>query len=106
MPIIIGINEWTGYDPFILADETDLFNKNNVRVEIKRFASATEEMQALKDGEIQGAGFTLDEVFSLVGSIFKYSQAIVGFMMSKGLLETRINTTDLFQGETLSRVLQ
>jgi NitT/TauT family transport system substrate-binding protein len=71
MPIKIGLNEWTGYDPFILADKTDLFNKNNVRVEIKRFATATEEMQSLKDREIQGAGFTLDEVFALVGSGFK-----------------------------------
>ena len=24
-PVKIGINEWTGYDPFILADKTDLF---------------------------------------------------------------------------------
>ncbi len=77
MPIKIGINEWMGYDPFILADKTNLFNKNNVRVEIKRFASASEEMQALKNGEIQGAGFTLDEVFALVGSGFKGKVVLV-----------------------------
>lgn len=70
-PIKIGINEWTGYDPFILADKTDLFKKNNVRVDIIRYATATEEMQAMKDGKIEGAGFTLDEVFSLIGSGFK-----------------------------------
>lgn len=70
-PIKIGINAWTGYDPFILADKTDLFKKNNVRVDIIRYATATEEMQAMKDGKIEGAGFTLDEVFSLIESGFR-----------------------------------
>jgi len=70
-PIKIGINEWTGYDPLILADKTELFKKNHVRVDIIRYESATEEMQAMKDGRIQGAGFTLDEVFSLISSGFK-----------------------------------
>ena len=67
----IGINQWTGYDPFILADKMDFFKKNNVRVKIKRYASATEEIKAMKNGEIQGAGFTLDEAFSLITSGFK-----------------------------------
>jgi hypothetical protein len=35
-PVKIGINEWTGYDPLILADKIDLFNKNNVQVDIVR----------------------------------------------------------------------
>jgi len=77
VPIIIGINNWTGYDPFILADETELFKKNNVNVKIKRFATATEEMQAMKNGKIQGAGFTLDEVFSLIESGFRGKVVLV-----------------------------
>jgi len=76
-PIKIGINNWTGYDPFILADQIDLFKKNNVQVEIIRFASATEEMQAMKNGRIHGAGFTLDEVFSLIESGFKGKVVLV-----------------------------
>jgi NitT/TauT family transport system substrate-binding protein len=76
-PIKIGINEWTGYDPFILADKTDLFKKNNVQVEIIRYATATEEMQAMKDGKIHGAGFTLDEVFSLIESGFKCKVVLI-----------------------------
>ena len=76
-PIKIGINDWTGYDPFILADKTDLFNKNNVRVEIKRFASTVASVQALKNREIQGAGLTLDEVFLLVDSGFKGKVVLV-----------------------------
>lgn len=70
-PVKIGINQWSGYDPFILADKTDLFKMNNVQVEIIRFASATQEVQAMKDGEIHGVCLTLDEVFSLIESGFK-----------------------------------
>lgn len=37
-------------------------------------------------------------------NIYKYSQVIVNFMISKALLSKRINTTDLFQPEILSEV--
>jgi NitT/TauT family transport system substrate-binding protein len=37
-------------------------------------------------------------------NIYKYSQGIVDFMMSKGLLGKRINTTDLFQGDILLKL--
>jgi len=70
-PIKIGINEWTGFDPFILADKLNLFEHNNVSVEVKRFSSAVSELEAIKKGDIQAAGFTLDEAFSLIGSGFK-----------------------------------
>jgi len=70
-PVIIGINEWTGFDPFILADKLNLFEHNNVSVEVKRFPSALSELEAIKKGDIHAAGFTLDEAFSLIGSGFK-----------------------------------
>ncbi len=64
-PVVIGINTWTGYDPFILAEQKKLFNKNYVRAEVRRFKSAQEEMQAMRDGHLQGAALTLDEAVSL-----------------------------------------
>jgi len=70
-PIKIGINAWTGYDPFILADKLNLFERNNVSVEVKRFSTTASELEAIKSGEIQGAGFTLDEAFTLIASGFK-----------------------------------
>jgi len=65
-PIKIGINSWAGYDPFIVADKAEIFNKHDVDVEIIRYSSTVEEIQAMIDGKIQGGGFTLDEVFTLV----------------------------------------
>ena len=64
-PVIIGINSWTGYDPFILAEQKNLFAKNNVNVKIKRFGSAQDEMRAMQEGALQGAGFTMDEAVTL-----------------------------------------
>ena len=65
-PMKIGINQWTGYDPFILADKKDFFKKNNVQVELKRYHSTQDVMQGIRNGEIHGAGLTLDEVFTLI----------------------------------------
>lgn len=76
-PIKIGAIEWTGYDPLFLAEKIDLFKKNNVQAEIIRFTSTTEVIQALKDREIQGAGLTLDEVFSVVDSGFRGSVVLI-----------------------------
>ncbi|MBT7592756.1 MAG: ABC transporter substrate-binding protein [Candidatus Scalindua sp.] len=64
-PVVIGINPWTGYDPLILAESKNLFQKNNVNVEIKRYGSAQEEMQAMRNGVLYGAALTMDEAVSL-----------------------------------------
>lgn len=64
-PISIGIIDWPGYDPFILAEKTNSFEKYNVNVTIREFSSTTGVVQAIKQGEIQGAALTLDEVFLL-----------------------------------------
>ncbi len=76
-PIKIGMNDWAGFDPFFLADKTDLFKKNNVRVEIKSYASSKIAIQAMKDGEIQGVALTLGEAISLIGSGFKSKVVLV-----------------------------
>lgn len=73
--VVIGINTWTGYDPLILADEMDFFEKNNVQVTVQQFASTGEELKAFKEGRIEAAGLTLDEAFSLIGA--GYSGKIV-----------------------------
>ena len=65
---VIGINSWTGYDPLLLASEINLFEKNNVQVTVQQFASTGDELQAIKEGKIDGAGLTLDEAFSLIGA--------------------------------------
>lgn len=63
--IHIGLNHWTGYDPLIIAESKDFFKKRGVDVKVERFKSAKEEIQAMKDGLLQGGGFTLDEAVSL-----------------------------------------
>lgn len=97
-PIIIGINDWTGFDPFILADKLNLFEHNNVSVKVKRFSSATEELEAIKKGEIQAAGFTLDEAFSLIGSGFKGKIVlVVDYSMGGDMLIGQKSITNVSQ---------
>jgi len=94
-PVIIGINQWTGFDPFILADKAKLFEKNNVFVEVKRYASATLEMEAIKRGDIDGAGFTLDEAFALIASGFNGKIVLlVDYSMGGDMLIGQENITN------------
>ncbi len=102
--IKIGINEWTGYDPFILADKVGFFEKNNVSVEIKRFASATDEVEALKNGEIHGGGFTLDEAFSIIDSGFNSKIVlVVDYSMGGDMLvgQKEVTNTRQLVGKTI-----
>lgn len=57
----VGISPWPGYEPLALASEKGFFQDTPVR--IIRFATPTESYRALRDGIIDVAAFTADEVF-------------------------------------------
>ena len=63
--IYVGKNDWTGYDPLVIAESQDFFSKHDVNVSVVRFKSAGEQVRAMRDGAIQGAGLTLDEAVGL-----------------------------------------
>ncbi len=58
----VGISPWPGYEPLALAAERDLFD-HSVRIRIVRFNTPTESYRALRDGVVDVAAFTADEVF-------------------------------------------
>ncbi len=57
----VGISPWPGYEPLALAAEKGFYQGPQVR--IIRFATPTESFRALRDGIIDVAAFTADEVF-------------------------------------------
>lgn len=57
----VGISPWPGYEPLTLAAKHDFYENTSVR--IIRFATPTESYRALRDGIIDVAAFTADEVF-------------------------------------------
>ncbi len=57
----VGISPWPGYEPLALAAQKGFYPDNSVR--IIRFATPTESYRALRDGVIDVAAFTADEVF-------------------------------------------
>ncbi len=100
----IGINEWSGYDPFIIAGQATIFDKNDVNAEVVRFPSAKNEMDALREGTIQGAGFTLDEVVALVASGFPVKVIlVVDYSMGGDMIigQEEITTMDQLVGKTI-----
>lgn len=62
----IGVNQWMGYHPLLVADKSGIFKTNNADTELVNFTSANDEIEAFKQGNINGAALTLDEAFSLI----------------------------------------
>lgn len=62
-PLRIASNMWPGYEPLYLARELGLLDPDRVR--LIELLSATDCMQALAAGTVEGAGLTLDEVITV-----------------------------------------
>ncbi len=59
----IGTNTWPGYESLYLAAEQGFYPEKRVR--LKRMASASEVLQAFRNGTVDMAALTLDEVLIL-----------------------------------------
>ncbi|WP_333874746.1 ABC transporter substrate-binding protein [Methylobacter sp.] len=59
-PVSIATLVWPGYEPMFLARDKGWLNAQQVH--LVKMASATGSLQALTDGNVQGAALTLDEV--------------------------------------------
>lgn len=60
-PLTVGISPWPGYEPLVIASKKGYFPDANIR--LIRFATPTDSYRALRDGIIDVAAFTADEVF-------------------------------------------
>jgi NitT/TauT family transport system substrate-binding protein len=67
-PLRIGTNVWPGYEPLYLA--RDLGHYNETPVNLIEFTSASSVIHALRNGMIEGATLTLDEVLTLLSDGF------------------------------------
>ena len=56
----IGISPWPGYEPLVLGMEKGFYS--DLDISIVRFATPTESFRALRDGVVDVAAFTADEV--------------------------------------------
>ncbi len=61
-PLRIGTNVWPGYEPLYLARDLGYFDTTSVR--LVEYPSATEVSRAFRNGAIESAALTLDEVLS------------------------------------------
>lgn len=58
----VGINRWLGYEPLYLAKHLEFYPD----VDIVRLSSTLDVMRALRNGNLQAAGLTLDEALLLI----------------------------------------
>lgn len=59
----IGTNTWPGYEPFYLARHQGLYDQRNIR--LVELPSATDVIDAIRLGSLEGGALTLDEVLTL-----------------------------------------
>lgn len=58
----VGINRWLGYEPLYLAKQLEFYPD----IDIVRLSSSLDVLRALRNGNLQGAGLTLDETLTLL----------------------------------------
>lgn len=62
-PLMVGANTWIGYEPLFLAREQGWLDGHNLR--LVELASSSQTMDALRAGQLDLAGLTLDETLTL-----------------------------------------
>lgn len=62
-PLRIGTNVWQGYEPLYLARDLGYFDRDRIR--LVEYTSATQLLQAFRNGAVDAATVTLDETLPL-----------------------------------------
>ena len=62
-PLSVGMNAWVGYDPLVLARDRQLIDQAQIKV--VELATASETQRHLRNGLLDAAALTLDEVLRL-----------------------------------------
>lgn len=89
-PVFVAGHIWLGYEPLFLAQREGWLDKKQVKlIETK---SATESMQALLDGTVDGAMLTLDEALTVRSNGLPVSVVMV-FNMSAGADVLLVNSS-------------
>ena len=62
-PLSVGMNAWVGYDPLVLARDRQQIDER--RIKVVELATASETQRHLRNGLLDAAALTLDEVLRL-----------------------------------------
>ncbi|MEA5619366.1 ABC transporter substrate-binding protein [Cronbergia sp. UHCC 0137] len=65
-PLRIGTNLWTGYEILYLARHLGYYNEKSIK--LVDYPSGTEEVRAYRNGEIEGAGLSIDQALVLAAT--------------------------------------
>jgi NitT/TauT family transport system substrate-binding protein len=75
--VTIGFSAWPGWFPWQVAQEKNLFAKNNVIVKLKYFDSYTDSLNALATGNLSANSQTLNDTLSSVSGGAKQTIVLV-----------------------------
>jgi len=89
----VGVNQWAGYEPLFLARQ--LGHYQNASVKLVELPSNTESIHLLREGRLDAAALTLDEVLSVMDqgtplsivTVFDFSNGADVLLGKKGISE-------------------
>lgn len=103
LPLTVGMNAWVGYDPLVLAREVGLCDPAQLR--LVELSTSTETIRQLRNGILDAAALTLDEVLRLAdeGMDLRIVQVL---SQSAGadvvLADARITSLKQLRGESIA----
>ncbi|WP_222425229.1 ABC transporter substrate-binding protein [Planktothrix tepida] len=65
-PLRIATNLWPGYETLYLAEDLGYYDNQSIR--LIDYPSGTEEVKAYRNGEIEGAGLSIDQALSIAAT--------------------------------------
>jgi len=103
-PIKIAISAWAGVEPAELAAQLGFYEKRGVKVELKRFSTYSDSIDALRDGKTDAGMHTLDDTIRNISSgrdvrvvlLTDYSNGADGIVVRPG-----IKTLDDLKGKKI-----
>ncbi|VXD17277.1 ABC transporter substrate-binding protein [Planktothrix paucivesiculata] len=81
IPLLVGVNNWPGFAPLYLAEELGYYQ--NTSIDIVDYPSTTEVSNALRSGNLQAGGMSIDENL-ILAETFPEVRAIMLIDVSNG----------------------
>lgn len=78
-PLQLGFSQWPGYAPWQLAEEKDIFEKNNLNVDLQ-FSDYSESLNSMNKGTIDVNSQTLGDTITTLANNPESEQVVIAYL--------------------------
>ncbi|MGL5510005.1 MAG: ABC transporter substrate-binding protein, partial [Microcoleaceae cyanobacterium] len=78
-PLHLGFSQWPGYAPWQLAEEKDIFEKNNLNIDLQ-FSDYSQSLNSMTKGEIDVNSQTLGDTITTLANNPQSEQVVIAYL--------------------------